>query len=1246
MEKMTFTLARLDAVLNLLMHSNKCLARIFSIALLTLSLGWSAGAKSVECSSENYQLSSQAEVDALGATGCQIVVGNLDIWGSDITNLDSLRSITSVGQNLYIRYNASLASLNGLSSLTNVGRKLELSRNDILTNIDGLSGITSVETLYLYGNAALTAVDVFSNITSVSSIIIENTSLTTVDGLTSVANIEAGMTIERNASLTNLDGLASLRNIGGNLHIRYNDSLRDIDGLAGISSIENNVQIRENSSLTKLDGLLSLTNVGGTLTIWDNNSLTDIDGLSNLTRVESSLNIFGNASLTNLDALAKVTHVGKDLAIEGSALTNLDGLSNITSLGRDLSISSNAVLTNLNGFANILSVNGFLRIYDNPVLNACEGVAQLLGWPNGPPDDTVAGSILVENNGIQCLSVGRILSSVSGPTQPRVTNASATDSGSIKVDFSKSTTTDLLFPVTGYEAACSGSFIETNDTASSVLQDNVPVTRSLAVMEYDPVSVPSEIEVDIDITHSEPSDLYFTLTTPEGTDIVLWDQGSTGGENISGTFPTTLTPVDAISSVDQEPMDGDWTLTIEDVNTGPIVREGVLNSWGLKITEKLIRRGSESPIQLMGAITDRDYICTVAPITKLGTGPISDPSPLTQDNDGDGFHDGIDNCPTMANEDQANNDGDAQGDICDADDDNDGVADEDDIWPSREAYSLDPDSDGLPSRWEIRYGLLPNASSDMSSDNDGDGLSALEEFEYGTNPNSQDTDKDGLPDNWELENSRDPTIADYQLAVSQNSSNNFDTTCLFDDRGVTCSPNIVGAEAPPAMENIKGLAVANRTGCAIDSEEIKCWGLSRLKKSEKIPDVTAPKLIHGYQNGFCTLGSSDLVCWGQAFEDPDGNSLVSREFVEPYKLLVDRTNVCVADVFGLHCTNRMTYDEAVWCSIETDRHIQEVFREGSLAAILIDGALELYDVRSDECGPRDITNYWIPLPEEFEHPIVAGYFATAVIGDEARSCAVDDNGDRVICWKWFTEVELPVLDTPPFRATSIYQRNWDGDYCIYGVAGFWCKGGEGLETNAYIDPDGDGYNTQNGVDKFPLDPNEWEDIDGDGTGDNSDAFPSDPAASIDTDGDGAPDTWNDEATDQQIASSGLVLDAFPYDATETTDTDGDGTGDNSDAFPFDASETTDTDGDGIGDNSDAFPNDASESVDTDGDGIGNNTDADDDGDGFSDADEILAGTDPLDADSYPGSPSLETEGIPVWLYYIITQSDQTAGSPQ
>lgn len=79
-----------------------------------------------------------------------------------------------------------------------------------------------------------------------------------------------------------------------------------------------------------------------------------------------------------------------------------------------------------------------------------------------------------------------------------------------------------------------------------------------------------------------------------------------------------------------------------------------------------------------------------------------------------------------------------------------------------------------------------------------------------------------------------------------------------------------------------------------------------------------------------------------------------------------------------------------------------------------------------------------------------------------------------------------------------------------------------------------------------------------------------------------------------------------------SDDDNDGYQDNMDAFPLDASEHVDSDGDGVGDNSDAFPQDGSETVDTDNDGVGNNTDTDDDNDGYSDEQELLDGTDPLD----------------------------------
>ena len=106
---------------------------------------------------------------------------------------------------------------------------------------------------------------------------------------------------------------------------------------------------------------------------------------------------------------------------------------------------------------------------------------------------------------------------------------------------------------------------------------------------------------------------------------------------------------------------------------------------------------------------------------------------------------------------------------------------------------------------------------------------------------------------------------------------------------------------------------------------------------------------------------------------------------------------------------------------------------------------------------------------------------------------------------------------------------------------------------------------------------------------------------------------------------------------DQADTDDDGQGDACDA---------DDDNDGVPDDGDAFPFDASESVDTDGDGIGNNADLDDDNDGFTDAQEVAAATDSLDAESFPhgatGQPLVfSSDRSGDWEIYL-TDSDGTS----
>lgn len=137
------------------------------------------------------------------------------------------------------------------------------------------------------------------------------------------------------------------------------------------------------------------------------------------------------------------------------------------------------------------------------------------------------------------------------------------------------------------------------------------------------------------------------------------------------------------------------------------------------------------------------------------------------------------------------------------------------------------------------------------------------------------------------------------------------------------------------------------------------------------------------------------------------------------------------------------------------------------------------------------------------------------------------------------------------------------------------------------DTDGDGVHDFN--DFFPNDPNEQSDLDNDGIGDNSDT---------DRDGDGVLN----------------INDPFPEDASESSDTDNDGLGNNSD---------TDDDNDGVPDSQDASPLDALSDSDSDGmpdgwesahglDPLMDDAGLDKDGDGVTNLDEFLAGTNPND----------------------------------
>ncbi len=230
--------------------------------------------------------------------------------------------------------------------------------------------------------------------------------------------------------------------------------------------------------------------------------------------------------------------------------------------------------------------------------------------------------------------------------------------------------------------------------------------------------------------------------------------------------------------------------------------------------------------------------------------------------------------------------------------------------------------------------------------------------------------------------------------------------------------------------------------------------------------------------------------------------------------------------------------------------------------------------------------------------------------------------------------------------------------------------GDGTPDDADSDVDGDGM--ANADDAFPENAMEWTDTDGDGTGDNSDEDDDGDGYSDDLEEKYGTDAYDQDVHPEDLDEDGLpdaedldmdgdgvdnTKDAFPADASESADSDGDGEGNNVDADddndgypdlmeekygsdPSAASSTpadldgdllpdeedSDVDGDGALNEDDAFPEDAAEDTDTDEDGVGDNADNDDDGDGYPDALEEAAGTNPKDGEDKPGD--LDGDGIP------------------
>ena len=339
------------------------------------------------CFPDGVVFSTQSEIDdfPINNPECSQILGDVVIRGTDINNLEGLNLIISIGGNLLVE------------------------SNDLLTNLTGLENLQNISGSLLIGNFYFGSYPYCTG----------NPSLTSLEGLNGLLQVEGSMKIYCNNNLSNLTGFENLTSVGGDVTIGTidyiygfkfgNELLENFNGLSSLSTVGGIFSIAGNNNLVHLDGLNSLNSIGGSFMIAWNDVLKDLSGVGQMTTIGGNLDIRNNDSLISLNGLDNLTQILGDLKIGGNwdgnlLLSDLNALSNLFTIGGDLEISYNATLSNLSGLNNIDpgSIEN-LKIRNNSSLSACEvySICQYLASPTG--------TVEIQDNATGCNSAEEIM---------------------------------------------------------------------------------------------------------------------------------------------------------------------------------------------------------------------------------------------------------------------------------------------------------------------------------------------------------------------------------------------------------------------------------------------------------------------------------------------------------------------------------------------------------------------------------------------------------------------------------------------------------------------------------------------------------------------------------------------------------------------------------------------------------------------------------------------------------------------
>ena len=240
----------------------------------------------IVCDPDSITLTRQSQVDSFPKMFpfCT-VFRKLTIDGEGaspaITNLDSLKSLTEVIQDLTIK-NTSVTTLSPFINLTAIGGGLWINNNSELLET-GITTLTRAGLVIIYGNSKLANIDgLTTNFTEngMGTLILDNTLLTDLTGLEGIHTIP-NMYVSGNPNLESLHGLHNLVQADYGISIYGNGQLNDLTALSQIQQIsDGTLEIAWLQSLDNLQGLQNIQLLGGGLWVTGNDNLTSLGDLN------------------------------------------------------------------------------------------------------------------------------------------------------------------------------------------------------------------------------------------------------------------------------------------------------------------------------------------------------------------------------------------------------------------------------------------------------------------------------------------------------------------------------------------------------------------------------------------------------------------------------------------------------------------------------------------------------------------------------------------------------------------------------------------------------------------------------------------------------------------------------------------------------------------------------------------------------------------------------------------------------